>query len=245
MASTPRICGSATNRSLNSGLLRTSVAMVFRISSTLLGSAEKSTLTLMVATEKSALWLATVVICELGMTYSVPSPPRTGGFAEGHGLDGSREAGHGDHVAHVELVFDEDQGAVQHVLHDVLRGQADGYAGDAGRGQQRRQVHSDGSQKLHAHDGADDGEPGGADYARERFHLGDTGYADGVTLGEANHVVGDEAEQAAENQSDDGNHDQVGQLDAYEFLNVDEPFVQHLAHESPFGKETGSHRKQK
>ena len=43
----------------------------------LVGIRGEVTLMLMVATEKSALWLATVVIWELGTTYRVPSPPRT------------------------------------------------------------------------------------------------------------------------------------------------------------------------
>ena len=50
-------------------------------------------------------------------------------------------------------------------LHDVLRGQADGDTGNAGRSQQRGQVDADGVENLHADDEADDGEAGGADDA--------------------------------------------------------------------------------
>jgi hypothetical protein len=67
-ASTPRTCGSSRITCLNSSLFRISIAICLSSFVTSSGLAEKSTLTLTVATEKSALRLATVVICELGMT---------------------------------------------------------------------------------------------------------------------------------------------------------------------------------
>ena len=70
------------------------------------------------------------------------------GFAQGHGFDDARDAGNVDGFAHVELVFEQNQDAVQHVAHDVLRGQADGDASNASRSQQRGKVDADRGQEL-------------------------------------------------------------------------------------------------
>ena len=78
---------------------------------------------------------------------------------------------------------------LKHVLDDVLRGQADGHAGHAGRGQQRRQIDAHGGQNLHADDGADDGQAGGANDAGQGFHLGNAAGAGGVLLGDADHAA--------------------------------------------------------
>ncbi len=55
-------------------------------------------------------------------------------------FDGAGEPCNRDHVTHIELGFNQDQSSIQHVLHDVLCGQADGHARDSRRSQQRRQV---------------------------------------------------------------------------------------------------------
>ena len=48
--------------------------------------------------------------------------------AEGHGLDDAGHAGEADGIADVELVFNQDEGAVENVFDDGLGGEADGYA---------------------------------------------------------------------------------------------------------------------
>ena len=55
-----------------------------------------------------------------------------GGAAEGEVFDGAFEAGDIDDLAYVVLVFDKDEDAVDHVLEDALRAEADGDAEDAG-----------------------------------------------------------------------------------------------------------------
>ena len=55
-----------------------------------------------------------------------------GGAAEGEVFDGALEAGDVDDLADVVLVFDEDEDAVEHVLEDALRAEADGDAENAG-----------------------------------------------------------------------------------------------------------------
>ncbi len=60
-----------------------------------------------------------------------------GGEAEGEVLDGAGEGGDFDGVADVVLVFDEDEDAVEDVLEEGLRAEADADADDSGGGEQR------------------------------------------------------------------------------------------------------------
>jgi len=54
-----------------------------------------------------------------------------------------------DRVAHVVLVFDEDEDAVEHVLEDGLRAEADAEADHTGRSDEGAERNSDGAQELH------------------------------------------------------------------------------------------------
>ena len=62
--------GAVQAKAFKSGLVASATAIATFLNSAIAfsGSTEKSTLTLIVATEKSTLWLATVVICEFGTT---------------------------------------------------------------------------------------------------------------------------------------------------------------------------------
>ena len=60
--------------------------------------------------------------------------------AEGEVLDLTRDAGDPHHVADGVLVLQHDQSAVEVVLHEVLRAQADGNTGDAESGDGRADV---------------------------------------------------------------------------------------------------------
>ena len=68
------------------------------------------------------------------------------------------DAGDLDGLTDVELVFEENQDAVEHVADDVLRGQTDGDAGNSGRSQQRGEIDAHGGQELHGHNCGDDGQ---------------------------------------------------------------------------------------
>ncbi len=62
------------------------------------------------------------------------------GQAQGHGIHRAGHPREGDDVAHVVLVFDQDQDAVQHVFYNGLRRQANSHASDPRAGQKRTQV---------------------------------------------------------------------------------------------------------
>ncbi len=87
----------------------------------------------------------------------------------------------------------------------------------------------------------DDGNAGGADHAGQGFNLGKANLTDGMALRNASHAAGDESAGSHEHEGDDGDHDQVRQPGAHEFLGVVYPLVEHLSHEPAFGEESGSH----
>src|SRR5215469_13929153 len=62
------------------------------------------------------------------------------GLAQRHGFHCAGEACDDDDVAHVELILNQDDGAIEHILDQVLRGQSDGDAGDSCRGEQGAEV---------------------------------------------------------------------------------------------------------
>src|SRR5690606_18688811 len=66
-----------------------------------------------------------------------------GGRAHGEAFDHPGYVGDLDHVAHVDGAFELDEGAVDDVLHQLLRAEADGKADDAGRGEERGDVEAD------------------------------------------------------------------------------------------------------
>ena len=194
MASTPRICGSATNSWRNSSLLRMSVAIEVEQLEDLVGVGGEVD-----ADVDGGHGVADAEIGDggdlrVGNDVEGAVGVADGGFAQGHGFDDAGKAGEAHGVADVELVFDDDEDAVEHVLDDVLSGEADGDSGDAGGGQQGAEVDADGVENLHAGDEADDGEAGGADDAGEGLDLGDAAGADGVLLGDAGHARGDGAQ---------------------------------------------------
>ena len=106
----------------------------------------------------------------------VPSKPADRRLAQRHGIHRAGHPRQGDHVAHVVLVFNQDQNAVQHILDDSLSGQADGHAGYARAGQKRPQVEVE--NVLHdlekGQEGNDD-DAGGADDGGQGADLGAAG----------------------------------------------------------------------
>src|ERR1035441_6573601 len=96
------------------------------------------------------------------------------GFAQSHCFHGSGKSGNANRVAHVELIFDENEYPVKNILDDVLRGEAYGNAGDSRGSKQGTEVDSDGIKELQSGNYANDGEPCGADNLRHRFDLRNT-----------------------------------------------------------------------
>ena len=95
-----------------------------------------------------------------------------GGAAEGEVFDGAFEAGDVDDLADVVLVFDEDQDAVEHVLEDALRAEADGDAENTGGGQQRLVGDAEEVEDLEEDDEAEDGVGGGSNDCGHGAELG-------------------------------------------------------------------------
>ena len=157
------------------------------------------------------------------------------GLAESHGLDDTGDAGDLDGVTYIELVFEEDHDAVEHVADDVLGGEAYGYSGDAGRREERSEVDSDGSEKLHGDNGGNDRHAGGADDAGHGSDLGDAHMSDGVLFGDADHAGGYERENAVESETDEGCNEEVGKFNSNEFLGIADPLVQDLSEKAAFG----------
>ena len=85
-----------------------------------------------------------------------------GGAAKGEVFDGAFEACDVDDLADVVLIFDEDQDAVEHVLEDALRAEADGDAENAGGGEQRLVGDAEEVENLEEDDEAEDAVGGGS-----------------------------------------------------------------------------------
>ncbi len=134
-----------------------------------------------------------------------------------------------DHIAHVVLVFDEDEDAVEAVLDDGLRGEAEGDASDAGAGQQRCQLEAQHRQDFQGGKEYDDSNAGGPGDGRQGTHLGYI--SAGPALGQADHAPGDELEDAGEHPCPDEDDDNLGQGSADELLQIGEPLLVHLREE--------------
>jgi hypothetical protein len=80
------------------------------------------------------------------------------------------------------------------ILHDVLRGQANGDSGHAGGGQQGSEIDPQGSQKLQSRDQPDDGQARGADDPGQGFDLGNPRRAGRMLLGQVDHAKRDDAQ---------------------------------------------------
>src|SRR5271154_3811812 len=95
-----------------------------------------------------------------------------GGAAEGEVLDGPLDAGDVDDLADVVLVFDENEGAVEHVLEDALRAEADRDAQNASRGEKWLVGDVQNVENLEEDDEAEDGVGGGPDNGSGSADLG-------------------------------------------------------------------------
>ena len=121
-----------------------------------------------------------------------------GGAAEGEVFYGALQACDFDDFAHVVLIFDEDEDAVEHVLEDALGAKADADADDAGGGEERGQVDVEDGQHMQQNNEGDDAVGGGAD---DRGHSAELGGSLGVAdllFGETQHAVDEKAHDALE-----------------------------------------------
>ena len=163
-----------------------------------------------------------------------------GGFAQSHGLDGSGQASDFDGIAHIELVFNEDEDPVEHVPDDVLCCQADGYTDYSGGSEERREVEAKNFEDLQACDETDYAYPCCAGDAGDGFYLINALGAGGMAFRHARHVKSDKPQNPIENNGDDHHHHEVGKFEANELLAIDDPLVEDLSQETPFCKDAPS-----
>ena len=76
--------------------------------------------------------------------------------AQRHVFNGAADAGHLNHVAHVVLVFHQDEKTVEHVFHQRLCAEANRQTHDARAGQQRFYIHAESGKNPHGRHKDDD-----------------------------------------------------------------------------------------
>jgi hypothetical protein len=134
-------------------------------------------------------------------------------------------------VAHVELILNQEQHAVEHVLNDVLCREANRDARDTGRSQERGEIEAHGVERLQQRDNADDGEACGFNDAGHGFDLGTASQSRTALVGSMDHARSGETQQAAEHKGDDRNHNQPWQLGVDELLAIVDPLIEDPAKE--------------
>ena len=127
------------------------------------------------------------------------------GATEGEVFDDAGEAGEGDGFAYVVLVFDEDEDAVEHVLEDGLRAEADAYADDAGGGEKRLVRDVEDVEDLEEGDEAEDAVGGGAENGGHGAELRGAVEVRDLAVGEGAHPLYEEEDDAL--QDEEGEED--------------------------------------
>jgi hypothetical protein len=149
------------------------------------------------------------------------------GLAQGHGIHSAGHPRQGDDVAHVVLVLDQNQDAVQHVFYNGLCRQADSHARDPRAGQERSQVEMENIlHNLQEGQKRYDDDAGSADDRGQRAQLGAAHHAQGVpVLSDFHHPAGDEVDHQDERPGIKADKDQLGQAGVEEFLHIGKPFL--------------------
>ena len=120
------------------------------------------------------------------------------GATKAHVFNSARQRGYPDDVADVELVFKQDEDAIDHVLEDGLRAQADAYSEDTGTSEQRRKVYVEDGENVQQDDEADDAVGGGADDGGHGAELRGALRVADLPVCEAEHPVDEELDDAGE-----------------------------------------------
>lgn len=142
------------------------------------------------------------------------------GGAQGEIFDRALEAGDANDFTDVVLVFDEDEDAVEHVLEDALRTEADTDANDTGRGQQRGEIDVEDGQDVQQDDEADDTVGGGPDDGCHGAELGGALRVADLSLGQKIHALDEEVDDSLQDESKDENANETGQVGAEEVDDV-------------------------
>ena len=122
------------------------------------------------------------------------------------------EAGDLDALADVVLILDEDEDAVDHVLEDALCAETDADAEHAGGGEQGGEIDAEDGQNMQQDDEADDGVGGSPNDGGHGAKLGGAlGVAD-LPVGQFEHAVDEELDDALEDKGEDQNDQDAGKV---------------------------------
>src|SRR6185312_653397 len=133
------------------------------------------------------------------------------GAAERQVFHRTLHAGDFDGVADVVLVFEEDKDAVEHVLEDGLRTEADAEADNARGSDKGAERDADSTQQLHRNVGEDEGVGAGADDAGRGAKLGGALGVSDQAVGPALHALDEEKRYPLQDEGDEQGNDDLGQ----------------------------------
>ncbi len=139
-----------------------------------------------------------------------------GGTAEGEVFDGAFEACEDDDFTDVVLVFDEDEDAVEHVLEDGLRAEADADADDAGGGEDGLVRDVEDVEELEEGDESEDAVGGGSQDGGHGAELGGAVEVADLAVGAGVHLFDEEEDDPLEHEDDDKDSDDSREFFAYE-----------------------------
>jgi len=142
------------------------------------------------------------------------------GETEGEVFDGALESGDGDDFADVELVLDEDEDAVEHVLEDGLGAEADADADDTGGGKQRSEVDAEDGEDVQEDDEADEAVGRGSDDGSYGADLGSALGVGDLLVGATAHAVDEEGYDALQEEGKKKDDDETRDVCADELEDV-------------------------
>jgi len=142
------------------------------------------------------------------------------GEAKGEVFDGALKTGDLDDFAHVVLIFDEDEDAVEHVLEDGLGAEADADADDAGGGKQRGEVDAEDGEDVQEDDEADEAVGRGSDDGGYGADLGGALGVGDLLVGATAHAVDEEGYDALQEEGKKKDDDETRDVCADELEDV-------------------------
>ena len=149
-------------------------------------------------------------------------------FSQGHLFYSAKKARCFNHISQVELIFDQNQHAVNDVMHNGLCTEANRQACNARRSEQRRNIDAENLQRM------DDGDEGHHPDSRCFHHAcqchqlgGPRGFDNHVLLGQPVKMAGCKMDDAVQNIGDDQDHDKLGKFVVYQHDQIVGPRIRH------------------
>ena len=147
------------------------------------------------------------------------------GAAKGEVLDGALKAGDLHGIADAELVLEEDEDAVQHVLEERLGAKADAETDDAGGGDEGAEREVDGPQDFDEEVETEEAIGAGADNASDGAELGGAATVADEGIGAAAKAMGEEEDEALGDEGYDKRDEDLGKALLDEVEEVGMPAV--------------------